>query len=198
MIYLAEKARLEQRALLSQLALTKVEQVQFDDLITSHHTKLKPISVSAAVDAKRRFILGAEVSQIPAFGHLAEPSRKKYGPRKSFHKEGLERLFSNIQHAIDEKAHFKSDEHTLYPIIVQKYFPNATHERFKGGRGCIAGQGELKKLNYDPLFAINHTYATLRANVNRLFRRTWCTTKDPVMLKNHLDIFICYFNRQLI
>lgn len=44
LIYLAEKARLEQRALLSQLALKKVEQVQFDDLITSHQSHLRYIA----------------------------------------------------------------------------------------------------------------------------------------------------------
>lgn len=198
LIYLAQRARSDQQALINQLSIDKVQEVQFDDLITSHHTKLKPLSVSAAVDAQRRFILGVEVSQIPAFGHLATPSKNKYGHRQSYHREGLMRLFEKMKFAIDESAHFKSDEHPLYPIIVQNYFPNSTHERFKGGRGCIAGQGELKKLNFDPLFAINHTYATFRANVNRLFRRTWCTTKDPDMLKNHLDIFVSYFNQQLI
>ena len=40
---------------------------------------MKPLSVSIAVDATKRTILGAEVSRIHAFGHLAEKSRNKYG-----------------------------------------------------------------------------------------------------------------------
>jgi hypothetical protein len=49
-----------------------------------------------------------------------------------------------------------------------------------------------------PLFKINHTCAMLRANINRLFRRTWCTTKRPEMLKNHLDIYLHFHNKYLL
>ena len=61
----------------------QIESVQIDDLITSEHTKMKPVSVSVAVDKKTRMILALEVSKIPAFGHLAKKSRRKYGYRKS-------------------------------------------------------------------------------------------------------------------
>ncbi|MCT4641319.1 MAG: hypothetical protein N4A33_03410, partial [Bacteriovoracaceae bacterium] len=59
----------------------------------------------------------------------------------------------------------------------------------------IAGQGELKRVYFDPLFKINHTLAMLRANINRLMRRTWCTTKDPIRLSDHLELFIYYYNQ---
>ena len=62
----------------------------------------------------------------------------------------------------------------------------------------MAGQGELKKVAFDPLFLINHTCATLRANINRLIRKTWCTTKDPQRLKDHLDVFIYFYNEELL
>ena len=67
-----------------------------------------------------------------------------------------------------------------------------------GEKGCVAGQGELKKVGKDPLFHINHTLAMLRANINRLFRRTWCTTKDPERLKDHLAIYTWVHNNKLI
>jgi len=35
-------------------------------------------------------------------------------------------------------------------------------------------------------------------NINRLIRRTWCSTKDPQMLKHHLDIFITYHNQEIL
>ena len=69
--YLGEKSRKRHKSFLQRLEKSKVENMQFDDLITLEHTKMKPLSVSLAVDKKRRFILGAEVSRIPAFGHLA-------------------------------------------------------------------------------------------------------------------------------
>ncbi|MGZ3809720.1 MAG: transposase, partial [Bacteriovorax sp.] len=60
------------------------------------------------------------------------------------------------------------------------------------------GQGELKKVHYDPLFKINHTCAMLRYRINRLVRRTWCTTKKIEMLENHLQIYIAYHNKYLL
>ena len=193
-LYLAEKARLKNENFLELLAQNPVIHMQFDDLITSVHTKLKPLSVTLAVDAKRRFILGAEVGSLPAFGHLAKLSRKKYGHRKNEHREMLHELFSKIEKVIDPLSLIESDEHQNYKPIVNRFFPQAKYLQYKGGRGAIVGQGELKKLNYDPLFKLNHTCAMLRANINRLIRKTWCTTKDPIMLKKHLEIYICYHN----
>jgi hypothetical protein len=53
------------------------------------------------------------------------------------------------------------------------YKPNAVHIRKKSRRACVAGQGELKKGGHDPMFPLNHKAAMLRANVNRLIRKTW-------------------------
>ena len=91
--YLAKKSRMRQEKLLFLLQKSQVEKMQFDDLITLEHTKMKPLSVSLAVDKDRRIILGAEVSRIPAFGHLAKKSVKKYGYRENHHIRGLNRLF---------------------------------------------------------------------------------------------------------
>ena len=68
----------------------------------------------------------------------------------------------------------------------------------KGKRGCVTGQGELKKVGFDPLFSLNHTFAMFRANMNRLFRKTWCTTKVPQGLIDHIDLYIQHHNRVLV
>jgi hypothetical protein len=70
LIYLAKKANKSQHEFLKELR-GKVTHLQFDDLITSEHTKMKPLTISLAVDAKRRYILGTAVAPIGAFGHLA-------------------------------------------------------------------------------------------------------------------------------
>lgn len=195
--FLSFKAQRNQEKLLLSLKKT-VTHMQFDDLVTIEHTKLKPVSVSIAVDVDSRMILGAYATQIPAFGHLAQISKAKYGHRKSHHKEGLEILFQKITPVIHPNALVESDEHNFYPEFVRKYLPEAEHLRYKGGRGCVVGQGELKKLKYDPLFAINHTCAMLRANINRLVRKTWCTTKKIEMLQKHLDLYIYYHNNEIL
>lgn len=172
--------------------------IQIDDLITKENSKLKPLSVSIAVDEDRRTILALEVSQIPAFGHLANLARKKYGDRKDEHAKGLDRLFKQIVPLVSPEVSIKSDEHQRYPGVISAYLPRSKHTTFKSERSCVAGQGELKKVQFDPLFIVNHTCALLRANVNRLIRKTWCTTKDPERLKDHLEIFKYFHNQKLL
>lgn len=190
--YLARKARSSQKDFLRTQV---VSHLQFDDLITIEHTKMKPLTVSLAVDAKTRVILGAEVGRIPAFGLLAEKSRQKYGRRRCQHDKTLNRLFEKVAPVVAANALVESDEHPRYPKFVTRFLPNRQHVRYPGGRGAIAGQGELKKLIYDPLFKLNHSCAMLRANINRLIRKTWCTTKSPWHLQQHLDIFVDFHNR---
>ena len=168
--------------------------VEFDDMETFEHTKLKPLSITLAVESETRRILGFEVSSMPAKGLLARRSRKKYGPRRDGRKEARRILFERIKPLVAEGALIKSDENPHYPIDVRKHFPGCMHETHKGQRGSIVGQGELKKVRFDPLFSLNHTCAMFRANVNRLFRKTWCTTKKPECLAAHLSIYAAYHN----
>lgn len=192
--YLSRKSKIKQQKFLIEMKKTKVMSLQFDDLITLEHTKMKPLSVTIAVDKNRRTILAAEVSRIPAFGLLAEKSRRKYGKRKSEHEKGLKRVFEKLKDVVDKNAVIESDEHKAYAKYVACYFSRAVYKQYKGGRGCIAGQGELKKLHFDPLFILNHTCAMLRSDINRLIRRTWCTTKRVDMLQKHIDMYIHYYN----
>ncbi len=196
--YLAKKADLEQKDLLRKLELNPVTHLQFDDLITSEHTKLKPLSVSIAVDAKRRFILGMKVSTIGSFGHLSRLSKLKYGKRKNTHLEKLKELFKEIRPVLKDNLLIESDDHKRYPEVVKEFCPYSNHLTYKGKRATVAGQGELKKIIYDPLFKINHTCAMLRANVNRIFRRTWCTTKKKEKLELHLKIFAQFYNQIIL
>ena len=176
----------------------KVSKLQVDDLITIEHSKLKPLSVAVAVNAETREVLGAEVSRIPAFGRLAKISVKKYGKRKSEHREALAVLMKKVAPVVKKDALIKSDGHKEYARAFKKFLPGRRSEIHLSEPACVAGQGELKKLKFDPLFTINHTLATLRANINRLIRRTWCTTKVPERLKDHLEIFIYYYNTFLL
>jgi transposase-like protein len=195
--FLASRCRRKNDKFLNELK-GRIHNIQIDDLITKENSKLKPLSVSIAVDEDRRTILAVEVSKIPAFGHLSKIALKKYGERKDEHFEGLTRLFQKIAPIVSSQVLVKSDEHQRYPGFVGAYLPKAKHLQFKSERGCIAGQGELKKIGFDPLFVVNHTCAMLRANVNRLVRKTWCTTKVPMRLKEHIEIFIYYYNQILL
>lgn len=96
----------------------RVHNMQIDDLITKENSKLKPLSISIAVDENRRLILGMEVSQIPAFGHISKSAVKKYGVRKDQHFEGLTRLFQQITPLTSSEVLVKSDQHQRYPGFI--------------------------------------------------------------------------------
>lgn len=171
--------------------------VEFDDLETFEHTKCKPLSVPMFVEYKTRRVLGFEVAQMPAKGLLAKTSRKKYGRRIDKRPKAYKKLFANVKSFIAPDALIKSDQNPSYPYHVKKHFPLAMHTTYKSRNSSLGGQGELKKIGFDPLFSINHSYAKLRADINRLFRKTWCTTKKPECLKKHIAMMVVFHNEHL-
>ena len=193
---------------LGQRALSELEEsnksrplcqiVEFDDLESFEHTKYKPLSVPLMVESGSRRILGFEVAKMPAKGLLSKAGLKKYGRRADERSAKRKLLFEKTRPLIHPEALIKSDQNPYYRRDVKRYFPAATHKAYKGQRGSIVGQGELKKIRFDPLFSLNHTCAMLRANINRLFRKTWCTTKISTRLKLHLAIYAVYHNNTLI
>lgn len=171
--------------------------VQFDELQTIEHTKCKPLSVAVAVCEETRKILGFEVSTMPATGHLAKLSRKKYGYRPDDRPEGLLTLFERLDSFLSQNTVFKSDLCSYYRPVMKRFFPQSSYIQTKGDKATIAGQGELKKRGRDPIFSINHTLAMMRANINRLIRRTWCTTKRKDRLAAHLWVYCWFHNMRL-
>ncbi len=175
--------------------------VQFDELETFEHTKCKPISVALAVEEDTRRILGFRLSTMPANGHLAKIALAKYPPRKDLRVQGMKEMLQQIsEYCEPENLTLKSDQCPRYPSLVQSVFQGRlkNHIAFKGARGSSTGQGEIKKLWRDPLFSLNHTCAMFRAHVNRLFRKTWNTTKKMECLQDHLQLYMHYHNAVLI
>lgn len=195
--FLADRARIRHADWMNALPARSLMSIQFDDLETSEHTKCKPLSVALAVHPKSRKILSFQVAQMPAKGLLVRKALKKYGYRKDERAAGWDALMRELIPVAHRKSQFTSDENPHYPRFVKKHHPHVQHIQVKGGRACITGQGELKKLKFDPLFALNHTCAMIRANLNRLFRRTWCTTKTRRGLADHLAIYVVYHNTVL-
>lgn len=188
----------EERLGQGNLEQAKAREIEFDDLETFEHSRCKPLSITLAVESKTRRILGLEVSVMPAKGHLAQKATSRYGYRPDLRREGRRRLFQRIRHLVDEHAIIKSDSNPHYGSDVKEFFPNAKHVLFKGRRGSNTGQGELKRGGFDPLFSLNHTCAMFRANVCRLIRKTWNTTKSADHLYAHLLIYAEYHNHTLL
>ena len=182
----------------TNLLQARAQEIEFDDLETFEHSKCKPLSVTLAVESTTRRILGLSVSEMPAKGLLARGARRKYGRRRDERTRERRRLFAKIQALVAPTAVIKSDSNPHYRSDVTHYFPQAEYRQYQGKRGSLGGQGELKKVRFDPLFSLNHTCAKLRADVNRLVRRTWCTTKRKACLEAHLILYADYHNRNLV
>lgn len=196
--FIASQERLAHENYMKEKYLSsKLTVIQFDDLETSEHTKCKPLSVALAVDPVTRKILNFQVSQMPAKGHLAAISFRKYGERKDERSIGWDQLMKDLVPFVAPDALWKSDQNPHYPKHLFRHHPHATHETTKGGRSSGTGQGELKTLVFDPLFALNHTCAMLRANLSRLIRKTWSNTKKRQGLIDHLSIYVSHHNQVL-
>lgn len=175
-----------------------VTDVRFDDMESSIHTKLKPVSIPIVVEHSTREIIALQVCSMPAKGHLAKKSLKKYGPRKDDRPAARRQVLDTLAKVAARNILIKTDQCPQYPALIKAALPNAEHATVRGRRGCVVGQGELKKIGFDPLFSLNHTAASLRANVNRLFRRTWCTSKRDDRLQDHLDLYVWFHNHYLL
>ena len=200
LVFLGDQARAQQRHFLDEHCQQNglFDAVQFDDLETFEHTKCKPLTVTVVMNPESRLIIDYALAPIAANGPLAAISRQKYGKRKDQSRAARHQLFERLKARVSPEAEFKSDEHRHYPVLMRRHFPAATHRRYKSIRGCVTGQGELKKVRHDPLFGVNHTLAMLRANINRLVRKTWCTTKKIERLDDHLALYIDFHNRVLL
>jgi hypothetical protein len=140
------------------------------------------------VDSGTRRILALEVARIPAFDHLAKLAIKKYDKRADEHSAALERMSCKLALLMYPQVLVKSDEHQRYGVVIKRHLPYAKHLTFKSVPERVAGQGELKKGGFDPIFKVNHSCAMLRANVSRLISKTWNTARRVDRLKDHLEI----------
>ena len=172
----------------------KVNEVEFDELESFIHTKLKPVTIPIAVEKKTRKVLALSIGNIGAKGHLKQISIQKYGRRPSERLSALKSMAKDLKACIALKARIGSDKCPLYPKLVREYFPEAEHFTCKGSRGAVVGLGELKKTVFDPIFSLNHTYAMFRDNLKTLSRRTWATAKRKDRLLNLLYIYAWFHN----
>lgn len=187
-----------QRRLADNVAHPTSRTVVFDEMETFEHSKCKPLSMALAVEEDTRRILAVEVARMPAKGKLAAVSRKRYGKRRDDRPKALAEMGRQIRLATPvPPATLKSDACPRYPGWVKRAFPTSQHVTYKGRRGCVVGQGELKAGGFDPLFSLNHTAAMLRDRLKRLSRRTWCTTKRPDRLQLLMDLYAWHHNETL-
>lgn len=183
--WLAGRARLAHNAALAS-GRFKTSYVQFDEMETFEHTKLKPLSIALAVRAKTGEIVGAQAAPMNCHGHLAALSQKIYGWRPDGRPAACRSVFAQIKSVAKARITVATDAKSSYGPLLRSVLPTAAHQphlsrvKTRGAR--------------DPLFRLNHTAAKLRADVSRLARRTWSASKCLKGLQDHLDLYIAFNN----
>jgi len=197
-LFLATQAKLQRLAYLETLRQAgELKEFQFDEMESFERSKCLPLSIPLAVLPGSRKILSFRVCEMPAKGPLASISRKKYGPRKDQRAQAASELLAELQGIFTPSVQISTDQKPQYPAWLKPHFPKAEHRASMGRRGCVVGQGELKRIGFDPLFSLNHTCAMIRYGVNRLARRTWSTTKKLERLEAHLELYARFHNERL-
>ncbi len=166
------------------------------------HTKLKPLTIPLCVSDQYQ-ILGITVGKIPAKGHLAEVSQKKYGFRANERNQAIRQLFVEIKSRLATDPHkIITDGAAIYARYVKEFFPKSQHEvviarHQKEKKRERLYTAQFKKV-FDPMFALNQRCAMLRSDVKRLTRRSWCTTKKVENLYHHMKLYQDFNNNKLI
>jgi hypothetical protein len=171
----------------------RAEVLFFDEMETIHHTKCKPLSIGIMVNEKYE-ILDLQVAEMPMKGRLSRFSVEKYGPRKDEREQVMEKMFMRLKKDLClTPTKLCSDAKPSYRKFVERYYPHAqyeVHSRVSKERIRDRLHEKLQKKRFDPMFALNQRCAKLRSDIRRLTRRSWCTTKSPINLQGHLDLYI--------
>lgn len=170
-------------------------QVQFDEMETFEHTKLKPVTIAVAVHARDGRIIDLRAAPLAYKGPLAQLAYRKYGPRPNrAHVARRQTLLSVALTSLPGLV-ITTDSHPAYPRTISTLLSHATH------RPTLRRMPELvygRRNPHDPLFTLNYTAAKIRNDLSRMARKTWVTTKNIPGLQAHLDLYLAWNNRYLI
>ena len=177
------------------------EEVQFDEMESFEHTRLKPLSIALAVSGDGKRILDAQVGVLHYKGPLASLAMRKYGPRIDTSREARARTLKSIERVVskkgalnvitDAKPQYRSE---LDYMFQGKLIFNHVTVSNEDNQVRHATNPTLRKNVGDLMFWLNHIAARIRHDLSRMMRKVWTTTKILERLQAHLNLFIAYYN----
>lgn len=177
--HLAEQARAHHLARMKELQTTCV---MVDELETFMHSRYKQLSVPVVVRVKTGEVLGFGVARKPC----NQPRGQiKYNWTVDDRPQEFYRMLRAIEPALAPGCTVITDGHSSYGKWLGKGLANYQHKQLQSP----------STPGYDPLFAINHTFAKMRNDLARLGRKTWTTTKSIKGLEEHLWLWVAWTNR---
>lgn len=176
--HLAEQAQIHHAERMKNLRTTCV---MVDELETFMHSRYKQLSVPMVVRVKTGEILGFGVARKPSNqprGHI------KYNWTVDHRPQVFYQVMRAVQPMLTVGCTVITDSHPSYSKWMAKGLAQVVHKKTKSPNTP----------GYDPLFAINLTFAKLRNDLARLGRKTWTTTKTIKGLEEHLWLWVAWTN----
>lgn len=177
--HLAHQARLHHQ---EHMKTMKTSYVMVDELETFMHSRYKQLSVVMAVRVKTGEVLGFGVARKPS---NQERGWKKYNWVHDDRPLEFHRVLKGLNPHFHSGVTIATDLHPSYPKWLNKALQVPyTHKQVKSPNTP----------GYDPLFAINVSFAKMRNDLARLGRKTWTTTKTIKGLTDHLWLWVAWTN----
>jgi uncharacterized protein YlaI len=192
-LFMAQEARRMHEAKLAE-GRWRAPAIQFDEMETFEHTRMKPLSIGLAVNPETYEILYTNVAPFPAKGPLAGLARKKYGFRPDLRNHARRDLIKKLRRF--EPQIITTDKASAYGKPIRTFLPQTFHRqttRKKQDRNFF--HKNRRRNPNDEMFVLNFICAKLRHDLSRLMRKVWVTTKKPERLQAHLDLFTAFHNK---
>ena len=198
-VWLGEQARIRHQEILANPPDNidiKTGRIQFDEMQTYERNKYKKLTIALAVRWKTGQILSARVAPMsPSMKPAKHITQEQLDKWKTFNKQRQACL-----EALTEAAQFRKEGQILIETDRLSSYKNLINEAFQDNYKHVGKSREEDaedaaiKNPHDPLAQINFICAKLRADLSRLARRTWTTTKKAENLQAHLDLYIAFHN----
>lgn len=182
---------------------------QFDEMRTHLLSKTRPLTIAIVVREKTGEILSAKVGRIPTSGKISAKGKAigwtiDDGPqtRAAALMEAKPCIKVRTARRKTGPVRDASRRRQLNrPVITCDSDPSYPREI----RNCLGPKVRIKttlsrgnpgnKQSHDPMFALNHICAKIRADIAVMARDTWATTKNIASLQDRLDIYIAWHNK---
>ncbi len=167
--------------------------IQFDEMQTFLHTRLKPVTVAVAATGGGE-IVAVDVAPISPFGSMVHRARRKYPEWRDGRRAAQESVLREVGRCAEPGAEIRTDASRHYRPLVERHAPGARLVQHISPGNRDHHEENPASGGHDPMFALNHLFATLRQDLSRLGRSTWATTKSLEGLLNHLMLYVAWRN----
>jgi hypothetical protein len=171
--------------------------LQFDELETYEGRRnTRPLTLPILIEKENRFVVAARSAPIRPRGKMT-PARleaiaadeERFGPRKDESSQAIRRVLAAAVPLVKglQGVVLHTDEKSTYPGLAREAFGEDRLDHH-------TSSSKLPRLNWNPLFPINHTEAMARDLTGRLRRESWLVSKQGWCLDLQLQLFMAYRN----